>query len=163
MAVRSTYFIDDVQKCIHACLAAITSDPWTRWDIILGWPEADAATGKFVKPPIYIMPPKVIDWLWKQGGKPGKALRMIFGAWDDRGSGGAEEINIIDSRILDLFTDPAVLNAQTFTVTLGSTITGTTLIAQGIGIEGIIGPHDLSTGTGSLKEFRHEFDLDIII
>ncbi len=166
--IRSTHFIDDVQRCVHACLAAITSDPWSRWDVILGWPEADATTGKFPKPPVYVMPPKVIDFGWTQGGKPGKRLRMILGAWDDRGSGGTEEINIIGSRILDLFTDPAALNAQTFSVTLGTAITGTTLLAQGIGIDhdagpGIVGPRDLSDGTGSLKEFRHEYDLNLII
>lgn len=129
----------------------------------MGWPEADAITKKFVKPPVYVMPPKVVDWRWVQGGKPGKALRMIIGAWDDRGSGGTEEINIIGSRIADLFSDPQALNSQSFNVTLGSYTSGTTLIAQGINVMSIIGPRDLTDIVDGSKEFRIEFDLDLLI
>lgn len=165
--MRATAVIEDVQRCVHACLAAITGAPWSRWDVILGWPEADATTGKFVKPPIYVMPPIVTDWRWIQGGKPGSRLRMILGAWDDRGTGGTEEINLIASRLLDFFTDPKVMNAQTFTITIGTTTyTGTTLIAQGIRVDtgagpGITGPRQIQSD--DLKEFRYEFDLNLLV
>ena len=87
---------------------------------------------------------------------------MIIGVWDDRKTGGPEEINLMSSRILELCNDPKAVNyTNTFTVTLGSdTYADTNLSSQNLYIEGISGPREINT-TVDLMEFRREFSLVI--
>lgn len=162
MAVRSNYLIEDTQKCIYSLLAGLesTTAPWTRWDVVLGWPETDVFK-KLTKPFLYVLPPTVQSWRRVQGGKSSPLMSMTIGAWDDRKTGGTEEINIVGSRILALFGDPQTVHTTTFTVTLDSVYTGTTLKNQGVYVDGIFGPREIATE--DVKEFRTEFELYLIL
>lgn len=157
--VRANYKIEDIQRCIKGLIAKLVAGtaPWTSWQVVFGWPETDI-NNKLVKPTIYVLEPILIDQLFQQGGQTGLGLyEMIMGAWDDRYIGGTEEINIIGSRILNLFNDANTVHTTQFDVTLDSAYTNTTLITQGIRIVGIGGPRVIDTE--DRKEFRREFDL----
>lgn len=163
MAIRGTHIVDDVQTLIYALLSELTgsggSDPWTRWTVIRGYPESDIFD-HLDEPFIYVETPIMTNLLQEQGGEPSYFWSLKIGAWDDRVTGGTEEINIIASRLIDFFNDPKTCHTQTFDVTLGTTTyTDTTLMAQGLRVVGITGPREMYTE--NLKEFRMEFDLSL--
>ena len=159
MSIRRTYLIDDVQKCVFQLLRQLanTESPWTSWDVVEGYPEERVA-GEFDEPFVYVLKPVVSTVYKQQGGLPSYLMEMIIGMWDDRKTGGPEELNIIASHILELFMNPQTLNTTTFTITLGTTTyTNTTLAAQGIRINNIEGPEEVEVT--DVKEFRGEFTL----
>ncbi len=159
MSIRRTYLIDDVQKCVFRLLRQLTGaeSPWTSWNVIEGYPE-DRVFEEFDKPFIYVLKPVVTGAYRQQGGLPNYLMEMVIGMWDDRKTGGPEEINIIGSHLLELFMNPQSLYSKKFNVTLGTTsFTDTTLAAQGLRIKNIKGPKELKVK--AVKEFRREFTL----
>jgi len=153
MAIRANYIIDDIQRCVFELfekLCANTS-PWTDWQVCYGYPETSIFE-QFTKPFFYVMPPSQMATLPMQGGK---SIRQW--QWDDRKTGGTEEINLMGSRLMELFDDAKAVNyTNTLDVTLGTTTyTGTNLGTQGIFITGIEGPRLIQTE--DIKEFRREF------
>ena len=161
MTVQANNIIEDLQQCIFSLVKDFTDGtaPWTSWTPVLGYPETETFE-QFTKPLIYIMAPVLTDTQWQQGGLYIGAYEGVIGAWDDRKTGGTEEINIISSRILWLFGNPNTAHATTFDVVTDATYTNTTLIAQGLRVEGIAGPREIATE--EIKELRVEFTLSII-
>lgn len=160
MSVRATHIIEDIEKCVFALISKLctTTSPWTSWTPYMGWPEVDI-DNEFTEPIIYILNPFLTSSDYIQGGLSTKSWEMIIGAWDHRKVGGTEEINIIGSRLLNLFGDPQTVNTTQFNVTLSEAFTNTTLKAQGCYVLGIIGPRDIATE--DLKEFRREFTISL--
>ncbi len=163
MAIRQNYITHDILKCVHALVNKLcsTTSPWTSWTALKGFPESDVFTD-FSKPLIYLEDPVLAgDRVLQQGAsKRTKEYSMIVGVWDDRKTGGQEEIQMMTSYLMDYFNDPYSCMNATFDVTLAATNSDTTLYAQGVVIEGINGPRIVSTE--DTKEFRREFDLRII-
>ena len=163
--IRSTHFIDDIQRCIYALLneLASTTSPWTDWTVKLGYPEAEVFD-QFDEPIIYVMPPVQINKIRHQGeSAPTRYWRMTIGAWLNRMQGGTEEMNIIGSKLMALFEDGATCcSTTTFDVTLGTTAyTNTNLITMGIVCNGIEGPNERFDVVDE-KEFRNEWDVELI-
>jgi len=158
---RSGYEIDDIQTCIYQLLKAKATSPWTAWDYIRGWPEG-LVFETFTKPFIYVMAPTLVGSWPQQGGLPGSIWNMIIGAWDDRKTGGPEEIQIITSQLLNLFRDRQASHyTATFTCALGSTTyTSKNLIYHEIAIIRAVGPREIVTEDE--KEFRNEITLEIV-
>ena len=163
MSIREKYKIDDIQKCIYALILKLTTatSPFTDWAVVYGFPEAEIFDS-FTKPFIYVeMPVATFRFDMQAGGKPNYAWEMIIGIWDDRKTGGSEEISIMASQLLALFNDPQTCMRTQFNVTLGTTTyTNTTLLAQGIGIVNISGPREILDNV-AMKEFRQEFNLTL--
>ena len=157
--IRTTDKIVDTWKCIHALIDKKTaSTPWSSWKVIKGYPESNVFTD-LGTPIIFTEPPhKINDSTPQQGGqKTQEYLDMRIGIWDDRKTGGIEEISIISGRMLDLFGNLNTVHTATFDVTLATAFTDTTLLAQGARVEGIVGPRSIATV--NQKEFRNEFTL----
>jgi len=161
MAVRATEIIEDCQRCIEALIAKLcsTTVPWTSWTSTLGRPETDR--WELASSFIYTMEPYFVEITGQQQGGSSLAIyEVIIGTWNNRKSGGAEEINIMTSRIQNLFQVPATWSTA-FTITINSVVfTDTTLRAQGIGILGITGARQIETE--EKKEFRNEQTLRFI-
>lgn len=161
MSVRQNMIEEDIEMCIYELLDEMTegSAPWTRWTAKLGYPEEDVLKN-LSTPVIYTETPRFIDEVKQQGGLGIGKYQMYMGAWDDRKTGGKKEINIISSRILNLFRNPQTVHTTTFTVILGATTyTDTDLMTMKIRIEGI---QDLGEkATVDTKEFRQEYRLFI--
>jgi len=158
--MRDAYKIEDMLWVLRALIASKQSAaPWSRWEIILGWPETNVFE-ELTKPFIYLLEPqKIRDIKQIGGGKSLAVWEMILGAWDDRKTGGTGEINIIASHLLDLFGDDST-HALTFTVSIGGTAyTSKTLTDHGIQIVSITGP--FPRAVTDLKEFRYEFNLTL--
>lgn len=162
MSVRAGYEIEDIQRVVHAVIAAkITGGaPWSSWTAILGWPESDVLNN-LSKPVIYVEPPTMIARTVQQGAMSSGVWEMIVGCWDDRKTGGTQEINIIGSQLLNFFRDKKTSHDTTkITITLGSTTyTSKDLIDMGVNVISIVGPREIATT--DLKEFRTEFILTI--
>jgi len=162
MSVRQNTIVTDIWKCVHALLKKYCDNtaPWSSWDCIKGYPEEERFAD-FTKPFIYTEDPfPVGDVYMQQGASKGKRLySIIIGAWDDRKTGGIEEITIMTSRISDLFSDPYTVHTATFDVTLATAISDTTLKAQGIRVDAIGGPRKIEIE--NQKEFRREFELRV--
>lgn len=158
MSVRAAYIILDIHKCIYELIDKLTTatSPWTRWKAVPEYPMEDILK-QFAKPVIYIEKPVKIGLIQHQGGLPCGRYKMKLGAWDDRKTGGPEEIDIIDSAIQNLFDNHQTVHTTQFTVTLDQTYTNTTLITQGIRIEEIDGGREIATV--DIKEFRIEHNL----
>ena len=158
--IRTNNKIVDSWKCIDALLNKYqsTSAPWTSWKVIKGYPESNVFTD-LGTPIIFTEPPvKTLEGPSQHGGeKSQEYLDMRIGIWDDRKTGGIEEISIISGRILDLFGNFSTVHTATFDVTLGSAFSNTTLLNQGMRVEGITGPRSIETV--NQKEFRNEFVL----
>jgi len=164
MSIRSTHIIDDIQQCIYALLNTLSgsTSPWTSWTVVLGYPESEVFD-QFTEPIIYVMAPVQIDKVEQQGqDAPTRYWRLTIGVWLERKHGGPEELNIIASRIMDLFEDKKVVGVDTtFNVTLGSTsYTSTNLSTQGIYVNGIIGDRERLEFIDE-KEFRHEWEIGL--
>ncbi len=161
--LRTGYEIEDIQNCINAIInAKITAGaPWSSWECIREFPEE--AVFKLAKPIIYVESPVKIQTGTEQqgGGKNGAIWEMIIGAWDDRKTGGTEEINIIGSALIDFFSDvKACMNDATFTTSIaGTSYSSKTLIFHGIIIDSINGPRKIFTQDD--KEFRIETTLTL--
>jgi len=85
---------------------------------------------------------------------------MIIGAWDDRKTGGPEEINIIGSHLLSFFRQSKTLHTTQFDLTLrGVTTSDTTLSNQKVKVDGITSMRDIATE--DIKEFRKEFEFSL--
>jgi hypothetical protein len=161
MSVRWNYAIDDIQSCVYSLLKKLATydAPWTSWYVVRGWPEADVFNN-LENPFIFVEEPTFVDSRHLQGaGKPYRIFEMRIGLWDDRKTGGPEEINIMSSHLLGLFIDPNNCHTETFDVTLDVAYETTTLLNQGIKIKEIRGPRDIMTE--DLKEFRKEFTLTL--
>lgn len=160
MAVRANTILEDCQRCIHGLISKLcsTTAPWTSWTAILGYPESDV--WELTAAVIYVETPYKIAISRQQGGLGLGTYGVPLGAWDNRKTGGTEEMNIISSRILNLFETPATFNTQFTIVIGGTTYTNTTLYAQGIGISDISGARRIETEDS--KEFRNEFTLTFI-
>jgi len=156
--IRDEYILEDIQKVIVYLFKKMVANTWTRWEVVFGYPEQDVFE-KFTKPFIYVLPPRESGEIQHQGGGHGRNFwELIIGLWDDRQTGGMEEINIQASKIHNFFKTPQTCHAQQFDVTIGSTsYANTTLSAQGIRIQSIQGPRELFTE--DIKEFRREFTL----
>jgi len=85
---------------------------------------------------------------------------MIIGCWVDRKTGGLEELNIMNSRLFDLFDDSKTAHTTQFTVTTNAAHTDTTLLAQGVRVEGILGPRSIPVE--DRKESRTEVTIYLI-
>lgn len=158
--VRAGYEIDDIQTAIKALLDTKTSAPWSSWTVIRGWPEY-AVMNNLAKPIIYVEHPVLNSAAAFQqgGGKSIKEWQMVIGAWDDRKTGGPEEIAIITSQLINLFSDAAV-HTVTFTAAVGgTTYTSKTLLDWGIAIAPQAFSRDIATKDE--KEFRNEVTLII--
>ena len=162
MTVRQNTIVTDIWKCVYALLNKLcsTTAPWSSWDCIKGYPEADRFAD-FTKPFVYIEDPMPLSDVYFQQGasKAKRQYSIMVGAWDDRKTGGIEEITIMTSRISDLFSDPYTVHTATFDVTLATAYSDTTLKAQGISVDGIGGPRKIETE--NQKEFRREFELRV--
>ena len=161
MSVRAGYEIEDIQRVVHAVINSKTSaSPWNGWTVILGWPESEVLNN-LAKPVIYVEPPTMVATATHQGGMSSGVWEMIVGCWDDRKTGGTQEINIMGSQLLNFFRDKkASHDTAKFTITLGSTTyTSKDLIDMGVNVIQIVGPRDIATV--DLKEFRTEFILTI--
>lgn len=160
--LRDGYQVEDILRCIKAVIDSKVSAtaPWTSWTTVLEYPESTVFE-LLSKPFIYIESPALTRSIPQQGGIPGSEWEMILGAWDDRKTGGPEEINIIGSQILKLFRDPQTLHTATFTLALGgTTYTSKTLLYHGIQVIDIRGPQKMFTEED--KEFRIEFILTLM-
>lgn len=163
MAIRSSYILTDVQECLYQFLSKLIvgSAPWTSWAVQKGWPESDVLK-HFSKPIIYIDAPLITDTkYWQMGGVPLFQVSTIIGCYNDRSTGGPEELEIISGHLVEKFLNPSGVLAVTFNVTLGATTySSTTLGAQGIRIQNISGPRGGITAD-DLKEFRKELELTL--
>ena len=163
MSVRETHKPHDIQTCMYELIGKLISDtsPWTGWERVYGWPEEDVFS-QFTKPFLYILSPRKTAVVAQQGGGA-TAFRweMTIGAWVDRNVGGPDELTIMEGRLIQFFGNPNTCHTKTFTVILGdTTYTSKTLLNMGISIENINGPNELTPD--DLKEFRSEFDIEII-
>ena len=152
--------MDDIQTAIIGLLVSKTSAPWTSWTVIRGWPEASVFEN-LSKPFIYVEHPEFTGRanIMQGGGKYIKNWNMIIGAWDDRKTGGPEEIAIITSQLVNLFFDSSVHTA-TFTASVGgTTYTGKTLLEWGIAISPNVTSRAIATE--GEKEFRNEVYLTL--
>lgn len=156
--LRAGYEIDDMLTAIVALLKNKTSSPWSSWEIIRGWPEI-AVFELFSKPFIYVEHPR-LSGIFAQhmgGGKTMKSWEMIIGCWDDRKTGGPQEVAIMTSTLINLFGDAAV-HCDTFTAAVGGvTYTSKTLIDWGIAISQNVFSRQIATEHE--KEFRSEITL----
>ena len=163
--IRTTHLIDDIQKCIYTLLNTLagSTSPWTSWNIVYGFPEEEVFE-QFDKPIIYVMAPVQLSKLFHQGGDSiNRYWRMTIGAWLERKHGGTEEINIIGSRLMDLFDDKKVACYDTtFTVTLGTTTyTDTNLTTMGIFVDEVDSMRDRFDFIDE-KDFRKEWDIVLV-
>ena len=151
--------VEDIQQCFFELLDSLTTSPWDRWDVILGYPEEDRFE-HFDKPFIYVLSPAINNKMPHQGGRSILEWTIIVGAWCDHQNGGVEEINIINSQIFELFDDSKRINDTIkFDVTLGGTdYTDQDLMDVGVEVDNISGAREMSA-IKSLKEFRYEFDI----
>ena len=161
MTVQANKIYDDLQQCIYQLLKKLTTttSPWTSWTVVL----ADRETmiyGEFTKPTIYVTPPVLTDKQWQQGGKALGYYEMIIGCWLDRKTGGPEECNIMNSRLSNLFNDPQTVHTTQFTVTTDAENVDTTLIDEGVRVEGLIGPRSIPVE--DRKEIRTESTIYLI-
>lgn len=161
MAVQANKIFDDLQQCIYQLLKKLstTTAPWTSWSIVLSDAEG-SQYGEFTKPFIYVNPPVLTDKLSQQGGRSLGFYEMIIGCWVDRKTGGLEELNIMNSRLFDLFDDSKTAHTTQFTVTTNAAHTDTTLLAQGVRVEGILGPRSIPVE--DRKESRTEVTIYLI-
>lgn len=158
--IRDDYIIEDIQKIMVYLIKKMITDTWTRWEVIFGYPE-QAIFEKFTKPFIYIMAPTEIDGRLQQGGRGRCHWEMTIGLWDDRQTGGSEEINIQGSKLHNFFKTSQTCHAKQFNVILGATTyTNTTLKAQGIRILNIKKLKG-DIFTEDIKEFRNEYILTL--
>ena len=151
----------DIWKCIDAVMVKQKSAaPWLSWKIIKGWPESNVFTD-LGSPFIFLESPIQIGYNTPQQGcnKTQEFFEMKIGLWDDRKTGGVEEISIMSGRILDFFGDMRKCHTATFNVAMGTAYTNTTLISQGVVIETVSGPRMIQTENP--KEFRREFTLQL--
>jgi len=160
MSVRDDYIIEDIQKVLVYLFKEMVATTWTRWGVVFGWPEQDVFE-KFNKPFIYELTPQESGEIQQQGGGHGRNFwELIIGLWDDRQTGGIEEINIMSSKLHNFLKTPQICHTQQFDVTLGDTVyTNTTLSTQGLRVQSIQGPREIFTE--DIKEFRREFTLII--
>ena len=93
------------------------------------------------------------------GGHPSGYWTMIIGLWDDRKTGGYEEIGVMKGILYNFFNTPSNCNQYQFNVTLDITYNNTTLLAQGMPTNAIENIRDI--GTNKDKEFRAEVNLVI--
>ena len=157
--VRQNNIENDLQDCIIQYLKSFQgSAPWNRWEIVYGFPKEDVF--ELQKVFIYVLTPKYnANGIKIQGSQIdlGRwALRL--GIWNDRISGGAEEIGIAESRLLYAFRHKSQARTATFDVTTDAAYTDTTLQDQGIQIERIEGPYEVLKNVQT-NEFRSEFDV----
>lgn len=159
--IRDTHRLLDIQNCVHALIDYLCSDtsPWKSWKAVLGFPEEEIFE-QFNKPLIYVLSPVQTDKKRHQAGESLMFYEMIIGLWDDRKTGGEEEIIIMDSYMLDFFANPGTVHASSFNVTTDATYTGTNLITQGIRIRDIGASQEQPTE--DKKEFRREFTLSLL-
>lgn len=162
MSVRTTHIMIDIQDCFYALYSALISatSPWTDWQIVRGWPDSSVFEN-LTKPFIYLLEPFKTGSTGQQGGREKFLWEAIHGLWVDRDVGGHEEIQIMESRLLDFFGYQYNCHRQTLTVTLGATTyTSKTLLEMGIRVTGVSGPRDV--GEDDLKEFRREMTIEFI-
>jgi len=137
MTIRRIEIKNDIQKCIKAMLdAKITADDdWDnrRWTVIRSYPGSDLMD-QISKAIIWIDEPVLSAQATSQGSsQSNNEYRLNIGVLTDNKTGMIHEAASIMSRFEDLFTDPAVLNAITFNITLGATsYTSKTLMQMGI-------------------------------
>ena len=156
--IRQTHIENDIQRCVVQYLKSFQSaSPWSRWNVIYGFPETDKFELQAVL--IYVMKPKYnLNGIKSQGAQIdlGRWV-MRVGIWNDRVSGGAEEIGIAESRLLYAFRHKSQFTS-TFDVTTDAVYVATTLQAQGIQFESIEGPFEVLKNVDT-NEFRYEFDV----
>jgi len=163
MTVAAAYRTNDIQLCIYELIDYLTENtsPWTSWEAVLGWPETEVFKDKDAI--IYVLEPIPVkaEEIRQQGGLPLHRFELLFGGWVTMKQGGAEEINIMDSTILNFFENPQTVHQQTFTVTLtdGTEQADTTLVNEGIRVEDITGGRWIDTE--DVKEYRKEFTLTL--
>jgi hypothetical protein len=155
---RTGYEVDDIQSVLYAVILKFVNNtaPWTRWSVMRGYPETEYFA-TITKPFIYLDTPILTDDTYIQGGLGHGSWEMILGCWDTRDTGGIEEVQIMSSSLLSFFRNPQSCHTKVFDVTLGTTAySNTTLKAQGIHIQNISGPRNISE---AIKDFRQELTL----
>jgi len=145
MGVRQIEIIEDIQQCTRAVIDAVVTAPFSRWKIVLADLEGKQY-GEFTKPFVYIHPPRYDSPILECQGSLSRGVYLIdFGAWCDRKSGFAGELNSINGRMLNFFRDPQAVHTQAFNVVTSESYTATTLHVQGITILGITGAKPILT------------------
>jgi len=161
--LRDNYLIDDVQSVFLALFNQYASDttPFTRWDIVRGFPNSSIFDEKGTAL-IYITKPLIVEIQKVQGqNKPNYVLDLSFGIWVDSKEGGEEEQAIMISQLTAKFATPNTIYKKTFNVTLGAvTSSNKTLLNCGIKILGITGSRTIET-TNPYNEFRSIIDIRI--
>jgi len=162
MSIRATHRIDDIQLCIFELLNDMTDAPFDRCEVKLSYPNEEEFNN-FTSPFIYVNPPVITEKFYQQGGLPCFRAEIAIGTWTDQHLGGSGESNIINSAIINLFSNPQKCHKdKTFTVTLGlNEYSNTTLLNMGIEIEDVLYIRELVKST-DVNEFRHEIVLQLL-
>ena len=160
--IRAAYRIDDIQLCIFELLNDSSDAPFDRCEIKLSYPN-ESEFNKFTKPFIYVNPPIINDSIFTQGALPNFRSEITIGTWTDQHLGGSGESNVINSALINLFSNPQKCHKDyTFTVTLGlTTYTNTTLTAMGIEVENVLYLREMAKSV-DVKEFRYEISLQLL-
>ena len=150
--IRRTRIFKDTQDVFKSLLASKTAAPWNRWTVIAGYPN-ETVFKVFTKPFIFVSEPIVVEKTFQQGGSvKNYKLNLRIGSWVSLQNGGAEELAIMVSELLNLFDDPYTCNSLTFDTEIGSTTyTNTTLKAMHLSV--------LDITIGGLIEYKEDSQL----
>jgi hypothetical protein len=162
MAIRNDYLPEDIQMCFYKLFVGLQgSQPWSRWDVLPAYPEADRFTD-FDKPFLYVDSPTFLGAVDAQGSQlPMRRWQLYVGCWSDNKVGRTGELNIMTGRVLNLMLDPYTVHSTTFNVDIGAdSFSNTTLIAQGIEVETVVTDRD--GFTGDVKQFRREIGIHVL-
>ena len=152
--MRSDHLINDILGCFVALFEQLQSDtgPFTDWQIVREYPDSTVLEN-MTKPIIYIKSPVLTGRRYHLGGKSGPDFEIVIGIHNDKTTGGAVELAIAESAILNLLNDSKAVHTKTFNVQFGNAVyTGQTLTLQGIRIVDITGPFRKT------DEREHEFN-----
>ena len=158
--IRETHLLDDIQKTLLTFFRKLSdTSPWDAWEYVEAYPLQEVLD-QFEKPVIYFEKPFLVDKIAHQGGRAKRIWRCTIGAWDDRKTGGTEEINIISSQLFKIVEKKEEINDVAFNITLGlESYTGKKMSDMGIKLVELQGPREVFTK--DKDEFRYEFDLYI--
>ena len=161
--MRTNRKFDDIQTLIYTLIGHLiaTETPWSSWGVVRSYPEEEYFI-KNTKAFLYVDHPFLEGQTFQQGGRSIGTFSVIIGMWGHRDYGGAEEVSIMASELLELVDDTNRMHTEEFDVSIGSTdYTNTTLKAQGLRVKGITGPRQLHDGE-DLKDFRQEMTLTVL-
>jgi hypothetical protein len=121
MSIRRTRLFKDVQDVLVSMLDSKTAAPWDRWKVIAGYPN-ETVFAVFAQPFIFVADPSIETKLYQQGASvKNYKLNVRIGSWVSLQNGGAEELAIMVSELLNFFDDPYTCNNLTFDTQIGNT------------------------------------------